>query len=203
MSDHVTALARDEQQCIGCGASQRPAPCVPGVSLTVHVGAHGRHALVTASGEIDLDSSPALDRILQDALDQSTDGVEVDLAHIVFCDCSGINALLHVRRRARETAKTLTVRVPSPAVQRLLELTGTLDVLTTTDTAQTPSTGDDRSLPELGPEHDPDPSRPMTPSRQKSTNCAAPCRPARPSTSPAASSWPPTPSAPNRHGTSW
>ncbi|NUP21237.1 MAG: anti-sigma factor antagonist [Streptomyces sp.] len=153
MSDHVTALVGDEEQCIGCGVPQRPTSWVPGLSLTVHVDAHGLHALVTASGEIDLDSSPALDRILQDALNQSTDGVEVDLAHIAFCDCSGINALLHVRRRAREAAKTLTVRVSSPAVQRLLELTGTLDVLTTTDTAQAPSTGDVRSLPALGPEH--------------------------------------------------
>ncbi|MGW5640860.1 anti-sigma factor antagonist [Streptomyces sp. NPDC003832] len=130
MSGHVAALPGDQEQCAECGAERRPASYLPPLSLTVHTGAHGTHTLVTAAGEIDCNSSPALGQILQDALERSANGVEVDLARIAFCDCSGLHVLLRVRRQARETAKTLCVRVSSPAVQRLLELTGTLDALT-------------------------------------------------------------------------
>ncbi|MFE2586809.1 anti-sigma factor antagonist [Streptomyces sp. NPDC059378] len=126
------------------------------MSLTLHTGAHDRHTLVTASGEIDFDSGPALGQVLQEALDQSADGVDVDLAGIAFCDCSGLNVLLRVRRHAREAGKTLTVRLSSPAVQRLLELTGTVDVLTATVTAQGPGTGGDK-VP-FGPGHGADPT---------------------------------------------
>ncbi|MFC8433359.1 anti-sigma factor antagonist [Streptomyces sp. NPDC057253] len=142
MSDQAAALPDDPELCVDCGAERRPVSRVPPLSLTVHADAHGRHTLVTASGEIDFDNSPALGQVLQDALDQSADGVDVDLAQITFCDCSGLGILLHVRRRAREAAKTLTVRVSSPTVLRLLQLTGAVDVLTSTDTAHTPGTED-------------------------------------------------------------
>ncbi|MGX1549206.1 anti-sigma factor antagonist [Streptomyces adustus] len=160
MSGHVTSLPGDQEQCTDCGTQPRPASHLPALSLTVHTGARDRHTLVTASGEIDLHSSPALGQVLQDALDQSADGVDIDLTGIAFCDCSGLNVLLRVRRHARETAKTLTVRVSSPAVQRLLELTGTVDVLTATDTAQAPGTGGDKapSGPEQGAEQGADPT---------------------------------------------
>ncbi|MFJ3671116.1 ANTAR domain-containing protein [Streptomyces sp. NPDC090106] len=142
MSDHLTALPGG-QKCTDCGAPWRSASPFPRLSLTVHTGPHGRHALVTASGEIDFDSSHTLLRTLEDALEQSADGLEVDLARISFCDCSGLNALLLIRRRASETAKTLTVRVSSPAVQHLLELTGTLDTLTAPDPEQGAAPADD------------------------------------------------------------
>ncbi len=151
MSDQVTALPGVRRElCIDCGAGRRPVSHVPPLSLTIDADADRHHTVVTASGEIDFGNSPALGQILQEALDHSADGVEVDLAGIEFCDCSGLNVLLHVRRRAREAAKTLTVRVSSPAVQRLLELTGTVDELTAT------GAGGDRAPSD--PQHDADPT---------------------------------------------
>ncbi|MDQ0604631.1 anti-anti-sigma factor [Streptomyces canus] len=155
MFDQVAALPGVRQErCVDCGAERRPGSCVPPLSLTIHADADGQPTVVTASGEIDFGNSPALGQILQEALDHSADGVEVDLAGIGFCDCSGLNVLLHMRRRAREAAKTLTVRASGPTVQRLLALTGTVDELTATDTARTPRTGGDRAP--CGPEHDAD-----------------------------------------------
>ncbi|GAA2504276.1 anti-sigma factor antagonist [Streptomyces longisporus] len=142
MSEQTAALPGDQELCNDCGAERRPVSYIPPLSLTIHADVHGRHTLVTASGEIDFDSSPALGQVLQDALDQSADGVDVDLAEIGFCDCSGLNVLLRLRHRAREAAKTLTVRISSPAVLHLLKLTGTLDVLTTTDIAHAADVGD-------------------------------------------------------------
>lgn len=159
MSDQLIASPDGGRDlCIACGAVRPPACHVPALSLTVHTGPHSEHTVVTVSGEIDFASSPVLGQTLQEALDHSGGGVDVDLAGVGFCDCSGLNILLHVRRRALEVAKTLTVRVSSPAVQRLLELTGTVDVLTATDTSQAHTARNDSTPSALGPGQTADPT---------------------------------------------
>jgi anti-anti-sigma factor len=127
MSDHVT-LPPGERGCSECGATDRHASA----PATFHVDAVGDRLVVTVSGELDLDSDQALRQTLGDALARAAGGVELDLAGVEFCDCSALNVLLYVHHRARARSKPLVLRATSPAVRRLLTLTGTLPLFTTT-----------------------------------------------------------------------
>ncbi len=62
---------------------------------------------------------------LRQALARSSDGLDLDLAGVGFCDCSGLNALLRVRRLALADGKTVAVRALSTEVERLFTLTDT------------------------------------------------------------------------------
>ncbi|OIJ93649.1 hypothetical protein BIV24_11805 [Streptomyces colonosanans] len=77
------------------------------------------------SGELDIGTEQVLRDALHNALRCSASGVDLDLAGVDFCDCSGLNVLLCVRRRALREAKTLVLTATGPAVERLLSLTGT------------------------------------------------------------------------------
>lgn len=111
-----------EGTCPECSSPVQP----PGsASVTVEAGAPGNRFMVTVYGELDLASTQILQHRLDDALRDATDGLELDLAGVDFCDCSALNVLLLIRRNARETAKSVVLRASSPAVKRLLELTHT------------------------------------------------------------------------------
>jgi anti-anti-sigma factor len=85
----------------------------------------GDRVVVVAAGEIDIDTDQVLQHGLREALTRSVRGVDLDLSGVEFCDCSGLNVLLHIRRLALENAKTLNIRSVGPAVARLLALTHT------------------------------------------------------------------------------
>lgn len=114
--------------CPECGTAfqgtESPAP------VTLSVDAVDDRLVVTVSGELDLESDEVLQQTLNDALAHADGGLELDLADVDFCDCSALNVLLQVHHRARADAKHLVLRATSPAVRRLLELTGTLDLFT-------------------------------------------------------------------------
>ncbi|MFJ4628278.1 STAS domain-containing protein [Streptomyces sp. NPDC088847] len=85
---------------------------------------------MTVSGEIDTDTQQTLQRALRLALARSSEGVDLDLSGVGFCDCSGLNVLLRVRRIALTDGKTLRVRAADPCVERLLALTDTSSMFT-------------------------------------------------------------------------
>ncbi|MBK3575670.1 anti-sigma factor antagonist [Streptomyces sp. MBT65] len=120
MSCHA-ALRPAEGTCTECGSTIPPSTPA---SATVDVGVVGGRLVATVSGALDLDSAHMLRHRLGDALRDADDGLELDLTGVDFCDCSALNVLLLVRKNARETSKNLVLRASSPAVQRLLELTG-------------------------------------------------------------------------------
>ena len=74
------------------------------------------------SGEIDMASAPALEEALLVAL---ADGrpVTVDMQDVTFIDSSGLKAIVSTAAESTLPAP-LTVKDPSPAVRRVLELFG-------------------------------------------------------------------------------
>lgn len=98
------------------------------LALTVTAAA-GDRARVVVVGEIDLDSAADLGRVLTCTLHASA-ALEIDLARVSFCDCSGLRALMDTWYRAGSRGQTVAVIDASPCVRRLLELTGTLGLLT-------------------------------------------------------------------------
>ncbi|MFG2794259.1 STAS domain-containing protein [Streptomyces sp. NPDC048419] len=141
MSPHA-AFPREDVPCTACGTElQRPplpASAALPAPLTISVEAVGDRSVVLVCGELDLEGNPILQQALAEALTRATGGVELDLSGVGFCDCAALNVLLHMHHRAQKMAKSFVVRATSPAVHRLLTLTGTLPHLTQAATATCP-----------------------------------------------------------------
>lgn len=87
--------------------------------LTVHETADGW----TIVGEIDASTAPTLDGALAD-LPEGDGPVVLDLGDVSFIDSSGLRVLIALATRASEVGRPVTLDRPSPAVARLLEITG-------------------------------------------------------------------------------
>ncbi|WP_328672633.1 ANTAR domain-containing protein [Streptomyces sp. NBC_00328] len=85
----------------------------------------GSRTLVVVAGEIDIDTAQPLQHNLCAALAQACQGLDLDLARVDFCDCSGLRVLLRLRSLALAQGKTVHIRAAGRAVERLLMLTGT------------------------------------------------------------------------------
>ncbi|WP_416970922.1 ANTAR domain-containing protein [Streptomyces sp. 4F14] len=103
----------------------RPGRAAPSVSTHLD----GDRVLVTIAGELCLDDSASLERILRAALREPVRRVELDLGKLEFWDCSALNALLTARREALAADKEFAVTAVSPVAERLLALTDTRPLL--------------------------------------------------------------------------
>lgn len=115
-----------------------PLPPQPAAELrapfttTTHRGASGIVCLA-AAGEVDLDTSGVLHEAIRDVL--SVDGVTelvVDLDAVTFLDAAGISALLTAQQQAAQSAVGYRIVNPHGIVHRVLDITGTLALLTPT-----------------------------------------------------------------------
>ncbi|MEU6331848.1 STAS domain-containing protein [Streptomyces sp. NPDC047049] len=87
--------------------------------------------VVVLRGEIDYGCEEALERALTHILGASDHGIGIDLSKVSFWACSSVKVLLAVRQLALRHGKTVSLRAASPAVRRVLELSGTLWLFTT------------------------------------------------------------------------
>jgi anti-sigma B factor antagonist len=108
---------------------------VPVVELNVSTASQGGHAVVTATGELDLYTAPRLQAALSELLRERADRIVVDMSGIEFCDSTGMNVLLAALKRNREQGGTLELAAPRPAVRRILQVTGLDEVFTVIDSA--------------------------------------------------------------------
>ncbi|MEU9433894.1 STAS domain-containing protein [Streptomyces sp. NPDC048252] len=92
--------------------------------LTVHRHVRRNRALITLSGEVDLDSAPLLCASLERCLRDGIHTVDVDLTSVRFCDCSGLNTFLRAAQQATVAGGALRLHHPPPTLARMLELTG-------------------------------------------------------------------------------
>lgn len=89
--------------------------------------------VVALSGELDLASAPDLERELQLGEESSPSGIVIDLSGLGFMDSTGLQALLRARERAGEAGYRLSLRRGPHQVQRVFELTKTVDAFTFDD----------------------------------------------------------------------
>jgi anti-sigma B factor antagonist len=94
------------------------------VELKISTASQGGHAVVTATGELDLYTAPRLQTVLAGLLRENVDRVVVDLSGVEFCDSTGMNVLLAAMKRLKEQGGTLELAAPRPAVKRILQVTG-------------------------------------------------------------------------------
>ncbi len=89
-----------------------------------------RPTVVTLPSEIDVRNDGQVQATLARALADGTAVLVADATGTTFCGCSGAHALVRAHHQAAATGAQLRVAA-SPAVLRMLELTGADDVLDT------------------------------------------------------------------------
>ena len=107
----------------------------PADHLTVEAVTHRRTALVALRGELDLVTVSKVAEVI-DSLRPQPDGVRhvvLDLRGLEFMDLIGLRELIRQREFARSNTHNLAVVRGTPAIDRLLELTGVQDKLVLVD----------------------------------------------------------------------
>ena len=103
--------------------------------FAVEARTHRRTALVALRGELDLVTVSKVAEVL-DGLEPQADGVRhlvLDLRGLTFMDSSGLHELIKQNEFARSNRHNLAVVRGTPAIEKLLELTGVKDQLVLVD----------------------------------------------------------------------
>jgi anti-sigma B factor antagonist len=74
--------------------------------------------------EVDVSNADQIREDLLAVLAQDADMMIADMGQTTFCDSAGVTALVQVYKRANAAGATLRLVVRTPAVQRVLTLTG-------------------------------------------------------------------------------
>ncbi|MEV0735133.1 STAS domain-containing protein [Streptomyces sp. NPDC050549] len=122
--------------------------------LTVHRHDRTTKALITLAGEIDLESAPMVRVSLEQCLHDGMREVDVDLAHVTFCDCSGLNVLLRAAQQTEVLGGTLRLHHPPSTLLRILDVVGDGSLLLGPSSGRPPPPlADTPPAPVPGPAH--------------------------------------------------
>jgi anti-sigma B factor antagonist len=106
---------------------------------------------VDVAGELDIAGAPRLARAL--ALTDSHHLVILDLRELSFLDSSGVHVIVGASTRAQEAGRWLIVIRGCFQVNRMLRLTGALDVLNVLDLDIVEPSGEQPRSRQVGPDH--------------------------------------------------
>ncbi|MFC8131975.1 STAS domain-containing protein [Streptomyces sp. NPDC057302] len=97
-----------------------------------------RVAVITLRHEIDLSDSDRVTEAFHRALTHSdSDGTLLDLAELTFADSTLLGLILHTRTEHERAQRPFVLARPfNTSIQRLLEITGAVDVLPLADTLE-------------------------------------------------------------------
>lgn len=85
--------------------------------------------VLRVAGEVDIVTSPVLQRHLDAAIASRRDTVVLDLAEITFLDARGVGVIVAARKSASRSGSRLIIRRPPPLVRRVLEIADQVDRL--------------------------------------------------------------------------
>ena len=85
---------------------------------------------VAAAGELDIATTPQVERAIGELLESGFDHVVLDLTNVEFLDSTGLQLVLRMQASADAGRFRFQVRPGPPAVQRIFALTGMLDRVT-------------------------------------------------------------------------
>jgi stage II sporulation protein AA (anti-sigma F factor antagonist) len=81
-------------------------------------------ALITVEGYLDVDTATEFQHHLANQLHHGRRHFLLDLSDVPFMDSSGMNIILRVYQEARDLPGSVHIISPTPAVRRILDLTG-------------------------------------------------------------------------------
>ena len=93
----------------------------------------GRAITLALRGELDLLSSPVLERALDDAAGSDVELIVVDLRELEFMDSTGLHVVVQAQQRTCDGGRRFALIRGPEVVQRLFDLTGVADGLTIVD----------------------------------------------------------------------
>jgi anti-sigma B factor antagonist len=98
------------------------------LEISTHSGADS--TVLGLTGELDIASAPALEQAVEDFGSSIPKRLVIDLTEVTFMDSTGLRALLLARQRTEAADQELVLRPGPRQVQRVLELSGTLERFT-------------------------------------------------------------------------
>ncbi|MFR0354845.1 STAS domain-containing protein [Streptomyces sediminimaris] len=81
-------------------------------------------AVITAEGYLDVDTATELQHHLANQLHHGRRHFLLDLSKVPFMDSSGMSIILRAYQEVRDLPGSVHIISPTPAVQRILDLTG-------------------------------------------------------------------------------
>lgn len=85
--------------------------------------------VVSVGGEVDLLTAPSLGALLWNLIDRGHTDVVIDLLEVGFMDASGLGVIAGARALLRPVGGALSIRSPSAAARRVLEIAGTGELI--------------------------------------------------------------------------
>jgi anti-sigma B factor antagonist len=109
-------------------ASVPPAPTPAFGHLVVSTERFGEATVIALQGKLDIASERCLEQALRRALATSCTEIVIDLRGLEFIDAAGMKVLLNARDHMVECGSRLFLTPGPSGVQRMFQLTGTLDL---------------------------------------------------------------------------
>lgn len=103
-------------------------------NFAAHTHTTGRTVRLALSGELDIVSSPVLERTMAELAASDAELVVVDLRGLEFMDSTGLHVLLQAQQHTHDLGRRFALVRGPEQVQRLFDLTGLTDSLTIVDT---------------------------------------------------------------------
>ena len=85
--------------------------------------------MIRARGEVDLAAAPKFQEAIDAAIESKPTSMLIDLSEVTFLDSSGIRVLVDAQRRLKEAGASFTIDGMSPALTRVFEIAGVIDLL--------------------------------------------------------------------------
>jgi anti-sigma B factor antagonist len=101
----------------------------PGDILYVATSYDDGTATIVLVGEFDMSSATHFWASVSEALATNPRSVSIEARGLTFIDSAGLQALIRAREAAGEAGVAFRVSEPSPPLRRVVELTGTVDLL--------------------------------------------------------------------------
>lgn len=92
------------------------------MALELATDVQGACAVIRVHGEVDLYASPQLRAAILKAVQDSSEGVHVDLSHVAYMDSSGVATLVEGLKAAGQAKTLFVILDPSPPVRKVLQL---------------------------------------------------------------------------------
>jgi anti-anti-sigma factor len=93
------------------------------IRLSCQVSTEGL-VMVAIRGDLDVATVDRTVRYVTDVIDSYDGPVSADLSELAFCDACGLGALIRVNAYAGQVGRKLELTHPSPAVAKIMRLTG-------------------------------------------------------------------------------